>query len=281
MKRKLSFIISSFILLLSYYLYTNWEPGYQAAIKFFTIDKNINFVDLGSVLEIYKKNDQYIIAADSWSKTNKKVYLRQDVNLLFKNGKLIGKTYPWKENADWMINKIKVPLAKDNSIYTLLSLHHAEIHDDEQITSRQSVTSDKLYVTYFQNILEAFKVPQNAREEDTKKKLDEIYRYQRNTILETGIKELNINQSNYEIYDLDTFSLRKNVSKIIPDEQWESVLGRLWEGLYRNYVLDFPEEEIEYFNPPMPWVLLDKSGTHLLVLIQHSDGSFEKLLMQL
>lgn len=244
-------------------------------IQFFPINKRVNFVDLGSDLQIRSKNGGYVVTADSWSKTSEKSYLRQDINLLFQNGNLIKINYPWKQQTNWINSRMEVPLVGD-SIYSLLSYHHAEIHDDGIITSKQSVTTDQLYVIYFQNGWEAFKEPNNARQRDSRDKLTELIISKRSVLLDKGIKELNINRDNYEVYDLDQFSLNKELPKSIPYEKWESVLGGLWEGLYRSFILQYSND----YSSPMPWILVDKSSTHLLVIYQLANGSFEKLILE-
>lgn len=256
------------------------EPKEEAVVKFFPIDEKIDFTDVGSNLEIYKNEDTYNIIAENWSKTNEKVYLRQNINLVFKNGFLIRKSSPWKSQTDWIVDKIEFPLIEDNSIYTVLSYHHAEIHHDEIITSKQAVTIEKLNVIYFENSLEAFKNPKNARQKEALDKLITIYNNRRNELLEKGIKELNINRQNYDIYDLDTFSVA-STSNSKEEEKWQTILGGVWEGLYKFYIHGYSKDDLHYFSPSMPWILIDKNSTHILVIFQRSDGVFEKLLQEL
>ena len=248
-------------------------------IKFFPIDSKVNFIDIGSRLEIYQKDARYRVVGESWGETNEKVYLRQDLNLLFQNGFLVKRSYPWKEQTAWLINKIQIFIDKA-SVYNLISYHHAEIHKNDVITSQQIVTNDRLYAIYFQNNWEFFRDPQNARQKEQQDQINLALTIQRKELLELAIKELNINQGNYEIFDLDTFSLNKE-SRILKDKDWEKILGGVWEGIYREYVLGFSDDELSYFSPPMPWILVDKNATHLLILLQKSNRSFEKLLMEI
>ncbi len=252
----------------------------KSVIQYFPINKEIAFTDVGSTLKLFKKDKEYIIQADSWSKTSEKVYLRQDVNLLFQNGFLIQLSYPWKENTDWIVNKIQEPVEKD-SVYTLLSYHHAEIHQDNGISMNQSVTADKLYVVYFQDTWEAFNEPQNARQKEAMEILNQAYINKRKKLFEKAIKDLNVNQMNYEVYNLDTFSLKEKPSKVITEEQWERILGGLWEGIYRSYLVGITKDELTYFSSPMPWVLIDRNGTHVLVIFQQYNGQFAKLIMEI
>ncbi len=252
---------------------------YSNVIKFFPINNSIYFTEVGSDLEIYEQeNKRYKVVGESWSQTSEKVFLRQDVNLLFQNGFLKGFDYPWEKDTDWIINKIAIPLEMD-SIYSLLSYHHAEIHQNDIITSNQAVTEDKLYVSAIQNTWDAFKVPQNDLQKKQQATLTANYKKVREELLEQGLKQLNINKDNYMIYDLDTFSLKGEESGIINETQWQSVLGGLWEGLYNNYIFSYIKDELKYFSPPMPWILVDKLGTHLLVIYQQANGEFVKLIM--
>lgn len=274
-------LILILLLLFSFSLWYFYNiPDEKTTIQFFPIDERVTYTELGSDLQIYQMNNNYTLVAESWSKTSEKVYLRQDVSLLFRNGFLIKKNYPWKEDTDWLVNRMEDNLRAE-SIYTLLTFHHAEIHQNELITSKQNITSDKLYVVTAQNDLEAFKKPQNEKQQRWMKVIDNVYDEQRNILLENGIKELNINRENYEIYNLDEFSTQIKKSPIISDEQFIIILGNMWEGLYRTYVLGFSEDELRYFSPPMPWVLVDKNGTHILIIYQLANGNYEKLIMEI
>jgi len=252
----------------------------KGVVRYFPLNKEIVFIDLGSDLEIFQKDAGYIIQGESWSKTSKKVYLRQDVNLLFQNGFLIAMTYPWEKQTDWMVNQIQKPL-KSDAVYTLLSYHHAEIHENDQISSSQAVTSDRLYVKYFQDNWDAFHQPQNARQKQMMESMDQMNQDKRKALLDQAMKELNINQINYEIYDLDTFSLQEKASKVISEEQWPIVLGGVWEGLYRSYFVRITKDQLSYFSPPMPWILIDRNGTHLLIVYQQYNGQYSKLIMEI
>lgn len=275
--RRIVILIFLLVFSLSFWFFNKSDDN--ETIQFFPINKRVSFIDLGSDLQIRTRGGEYLITADSWSKTSEKSYLRQDLNLLFQNGSLINIDYPWKQQTDWITSRLEAPLRRDSK-YTLLSYHHAEIHDGEIITSKQAVTSDDLYVISLQNNWEAFRIPSNARQKEQQVKLNELISRQRDSLLGRAVKELNINKGNYDVYDLDKFSLGKERPKSIPDEKWESVLGGVWEGLYRSFVTRFSSGGL-YYSPPMPWILVDKSGTHLLVISQLANGSFEKLILEI
>lgn len=272
-------LILILLLVFSFSLWLFSRADDNATIQFFPINKRVYFVDVGTDLQIGSRGNEYLIIANSWSKTSEKSYLRQDLNLLFQNGNLININYPWKQHTDWITSRLEAPLRTDSK-YTLLSYHHAEIHDGETITSKQAVTTDDLYVISFQNNWEAFKKPINARQKEQQVKLNELISKQRDSLLDKAILELNINRDNYDVYDLDVFSLGIDKPKSITEEKWERVLGGLWEGLYRSFVLKFSSEGL-YYSPPMPWILVDKNGTHLLVITQLANGSFEKLILEI
>lgn len=273
-------VVFVFIFLFSFIVWFFYEePSNNSTIQFFPINQKIVFTDLGSDLQIYQKNSKFVVTADTWSKTSEKVYLRQNVILLFENGYLVNLDFPWKQNTDWLITKIEFDLNKD-ALLTLLSFHHAEIHDDDIITSKQAITSDKKYVFYNKNSWEIFKEPQSEEQRLQKMKLDAAYKKQRELLLEQAIRELNINKSNYEIFDLDVFSLSSKPSKYISEEQMERVIGGIWEGLYRSYILEY-YNKLNQYSPPMPWILVDRNKTHLLVVFQLPNGTFEKLIMDI
>ena len=272
-------LIGVLIIIITFIYLLDTENTTTETIKYFPINQSISFTDLGSKLEVYQKENVPLLVAENWSKTNKMVYLRQDVNLLFQNGKLKAMHYPWKQYTDWIVDQIKDDLSSD-SVYLTLSFHHAEIHEDSIISSQHAVTTSKLYTNQFQGKNEFFKEPNNMRQEDALKKIENKLQQERANLLDQAMIELNINRDNYIIYDLDQFSMMKG-NKVISEEFWPAVLGRLWEGLYRNYVLVFSNEELQHYSPSMPWILVDQNGTHLLVIYQKINTHFEKLIQQL
>lgn len=119
------------------------------SITYFPIDPNSTYIEANTKISdpVSSENEVYQFEVKTQSKLNKSAYLRQDISLLFANGRLVGKMGKWEEQTDTIVNEHLFILA-NNRLLKAVTFHHSEIHYDEQITSVQSMSSDFLYVTH-------------------------------------------------------------------------------------------------------------------------------------
>ena len=236
-------------------------------IKYFPIDEELSFQSVKTKLELLPENnsDSAKITWTCNSITDEVLYLRQDVSLLYKNGKFKGLQSKWEENTTSINLKETFPSNKE-SLYQAISFHHGEIHDDEQIKSIQQMSSDELYVD----------APSTALKEkinqETQNELLQNWDYLANS--------LKIDLDSYVAVPL--IDLNQYNNKSLPSltkEQTDKIIGQLWEGLYKNYIIPLAQNK-ENKNPHyIPLVLFDKQKTHLIVIYE-LFGKKEKLIQQ-
>lgn len=283
MKKAMIYICLCFIGALI--LYIQWEqPKDQTTVKFFPLDQEKRFEDTSTSLTLLSESDQdeYDIQWKTESLVDEPIYLRQDVSLLYSDGQLKGILSKWKESGQNLFQDTNVH-GEDSSHYQAITFHHGELHyPDDNIKSIQDMSKAELYVIDSPlTPLESFETPENTTQKDWKKTLDHATNQQLHYEWNKYINHFQINKSQYEAIPLT--SLPDYETKPFPSlsaDQTLQVIGQLWEGLYKNYVLEFTSNKDEPSRSYVPLVLAEKKGTHLLVLFENSKGEKEKLIQR-
>jgi hypothetical protein len=82
--------------------------------------------------------------------------------------------------------------------------------------------------------------------------------------------------SNYQAYPLSEFNeLSKDSLPGFTKTESATIVGNLWEGLYKNYILGIRKAEGAIENPKgstLPLILIATDQTHLLVLTETALG---------
>ncbi|WP_141431590.1 hypothetical protein [Bacillus sp. 03113] len=251
----------------------------EESIIFFPIDSSISFkltkTDL-SLPERTNTNDYSFL----WKVTSileQKAYLRQDISLLYKNGRLISKMGKWEQNTDTIVQDKSVQ-SQESGQYMAISFHHAELHpENEQIFSAQQISEDLLYVIDSSfSPFSAFHQPKKKEEKEWKHILDQITNQDLAYSWQKGIETYHINKENYFFIPLSKLINYQNFPlPSFSKEKTDQIIGQLWEGLYKNYFLGIQKKNGSFIDPvgsKMPLILLSKDRTHLLVLFEASDG---------
>lgn len=260
----------------------------RESLTYFPIDPSLSFLTAETKLRLQseKENGEYEVIWETVSETDKKVYLRQDVSILFRGGFLVDSMYEWKENTA-TLEQSKYDKGKDSTLYQTISLHHAENHiKDNIIKSAQTMTSNKLYIIDSSfSPLESFQVPINKEQNEWKKIIDHVISENIMNSWDQLIKNFNINKEAYyelSLFDLETFNT--NPLPGVSQEKTQKIIGQLWEGLYKNYLLGIKRSQDEVISPigsKVPLILVSKDLTHLYVLIEGKGGERIKLIQQL
>ncbi|MBM7660845.1 hypothetical protein JOC85_001617 [Bacillus mesophilus] len=272
-------------LTLTKFLYSNEA---RESLTYFPIDPTLAFLSAETKLTLLneKDSDEYIVEWESYSETDKKVYLRQDISFLYIDGVLMDSMSEWKEEVSLLENKKKLK-GEDSSLLQSISLHHAEVHlQDDQIKSAQKMTSDHLYIIDSSfSPLESFRIPENKEHEEWKKILDHVIGQHLHYSWNELLTHFNLNRQQY--HELTILDLVKYNEKSLPglDERTsQKVMGQLWEGLYKNYLLGIklsPNETISPIGSKIPLILLSKDGTHIYILIEGKNGEKIKLVQEI
>lgn len=257
----------------------------QSVIKFFPLDETKGFEETSSTLTLLSESDkdEYDLQWKTTSVLGEPVYLRQDVSLLFLNGRLKGILSKWKESGQNLFLD-KIVHGEDSGHYQTVTFHHGEIHYPyDEIKSIQDMSAAELYVIDSpMTPLESFEIPQNASQQEWKRKLDHTTTQQLIYHWNQLIQYFKIPKAQYELIPLT--NLPDYETKPFPQltaDQTQQVIGQLWEGLYRSYVLNVtgePEQKTTSINSYVPLVLADKDGKHLIVLYEDASGTKQKLL---
>ncbi|CDQ17997.1 hypothetical protein SAMN05192559_102266 [Halobacillus karajensis] len=269
------------ILIASYTYYFKEE----AVIKYFPLDEGSGFKSFGTSLNFASQedDDEYEISWNMGSESNKSMYLRQDVSLLYVNGRLKGVVSKWEENTA-EIEKETSLHGEDSQKYQAISFHHGEIHKGKDpIKSIQATSKDELYVIDSPHTKRtAFKKPSNEEEKEWKKRLDHSIRQQLEVQWEELITNYGINKDAYTLVPLT--KLADYEEQPLPgtkEEDSERIKGQLWEGLYKNYVLGISDTKSSHpIQSYIPLILFDKKGEHLIVLYEDDTGKKHRLIQR-
>lgn len=271
-----------------YFLNHLFVRDVRESIIFFPLSENVTFTETSTTLSLIgkKNSNEHILEWDVHSETSEEIYLRQDISLLYVDGELKETLAEWEDKSQKLAQYEKVT-GKDSSHYQAVSFHYGEIHENEQnIRSVQKMSSDHLYVidSSFQP-LTSFREPQTKDEKEWKEILDHIkhqhleYRWRR------LIDYFQINESNY--YKLPLTNLPFYNEKALNNltiEETQVMIGRLWEGLYKQYFLGLKQKDGSIEDPigsSLPLILLSKDKSHLIVLIEGKSGYPYQLYQQL
>lgn len=244
----------------------------KPAITYFPIDQDTTFSTAKTSLSLIteKGNDNYKLLWQTNSTTDIPVYLRQDVSLLFDNGRLRSALTKWVQDTDTIQLKEMLQL-EDSSLYQSISFHHGEIHKSrDEIKSIQKMSSDYLYVIDSPTTpLVSFKTAKSNYEREWKDLLDRTSKQQLLYHWNTLLNHFQIDKEKYLAVPLT--SLDKYQNEPLPSlsqAQTNKIIGQLWEGLYKNYVIPIVKTEKEVVDSYIPLILFDKENKHLLVLFE-------------
>ena len=283
MRRALLIIISCHVV--AFILIFGFQSNKElSVVKFFPLDDMKRFQETSTTLTLLSESDEdeYDIQWKTSSTLEEPVYLRQDVSLLYMDGRLKGILSNWKENGQNLFQEKNIH-GEDSSHYQAVTFHHGEIHyPDDKIKSIQDMSQAELYVIDSPlTPLESFTTPQNQSHEDWRRKLDHATEQQLNYQWNQLIEHYQIPKEQYEIIPLT--DLPDYETKPFPKltaEQTQQVIGLLWEGLYKNYLLPFTgqsQPDQTDINSYVPLVLVDRDGKHLLVLFEDADRKKQRL----
>ncbi|MBU5213419.1 hypothetical protein [Heyndrickxia oleronia] len=286
-KQKIGWVIL-LITILIFVLKVTLSPVKETII-FFPLHKEAQFIKAESQLNVttskispYKYNLTYHL----YSELDRSAYLRQDIGLLYRNGKLatiIG-LKNWKQ---YSANLNQNDLIKDNdtAFYQAISYHYGEIQENSNITSVQTMSMDSLYVikSKYSQTFNSFHIPQSELEKEWQDTLKPYIDNQLNAIWNKGMNELDINRHQYNlVIPLTELSTYKH--KPLPGftkRKSEEMIGKLWEGIYKNYLFGIKTEEgtsISPYGSTIPLLLFNRDKTEILVLIITKD--FQPIILK-
>ncbi|WLR43941.1 hypothetical protein LC087_07475 [Bacillus carboniphilus] len=279
-------LIAVFISVITTMLLIN-QTRVKESIIFFPLSSEVIFSKAYTAIdEITQTNNEYLLQWEIYSETSEDVFLRQDVSLLFENGKLVDVFFDWEEHSS-KLNQSKKIKGEDSSHYTSITFHYGEIHlEDNSIKSVQTMSSDQLYVIHspFSDI-QSFKSPRTDEEKEWQTILDRISNQQQEYQWKRLIEHFKINEEKYNKQSLTSiYQLNNQSLEHYSLEETQKILGHLWEGLYKNYVLGLKKQDDSIEGPigsSVPLILFAKDHSHLQILIQGKSGEKYQFIQSL
>lgn len=270
-------------MLLLLLLFIILNDGTEEAITYFPPDPSIQFSEAKTELKVGQATgaDQYKMHWKTASCLEEEVYLRQDVTLLYMDGQLKALRGLWKEHE----KDISLDMTfeeSDSSLFKAITFHHGEIHyPNEEIKSIQKITSDFLYVVDSPHTpLMSFRDPASQEQKEWKETIDHATSQQLHYVWKEWIDKKGIDTDRYDLYrltDLDQFE-QQPIDGLTPETS-DRVIGQLWEGLYKNYILPLANDENHH--TVMPLILIDKQRSHLMVLFSKDNDQIETLYQKI
>ncbi len=276
------------ILAISIFIQWMYSPTARESIIFFPIDKDAEYESANTqlILDPKKQNDTYTVQWKISSKLNNPAYLRQDIGFVFFNGRLKGKMNEWEQNTDQIVEEMTLE-GKESSLLQAISYHYSEIHPSEnEFTSAQKITDDRLYVIDSNfSPLNSFREPSSSQEEEWRQILDKVTNQQLQYWWEKALNTYNLSKEKYKIIPLTQLPSYENKPILgYSQNEWEHVLGNLWEGLYKNYFLGIKKENgtvVESIDSTIPLILFDNERKYLHVLTITKNGETVLLKQQI
>jgi hypothetical protein len=283
MKWKLSIYTLIIILVIAIFYQPFMKKESRESITFFPLDDSFSFVKADtSILFLNGTPAAYDLSWVVESESSSRVYLRQDISMLFQDGIFKSKMTEWKTSAK-SVEMNKNISGDSNALYEAVTFHQGEIHvDEEKYRSLQKMSHDVLYTALLSGNYRGFKKPKTATERIVKNESDERTNKFLQKTLREAIAYYHINRDNYVVISLP--SLADYNDKPLPgfsQGKSQEIIGKLWEGLYKNYFLDVTTntgKKIDPIGSSMPFILLSRDRTHLFVLFQTASGEHIQLL---
>ena len=181
-------------------------------------------------------------------------YLRQDVSLLYVNGQFKGVLNKWKQDQENMNMEQTFDIQHD-ALLQSISFHYGELHNhSDDITSIQKMTSDNLHL-----------FPDEQKEATSLTLIDE----QLQDHWQKLMKHYEMTPTDYEIIPLtDLIQYEETALQGQTMEATQKIVGQLWEGLYKNYIVPLSTSKDEIPIHWMPVILIAKDNSHLIVLFE-------------
>jgi hypothetical protein len=252
------------LLILTFVFYQHTNPQVQESITYFPIDPNVTFKTAETTLTLMNQQANTILWKEH-SILDRKAYLRQDAALLYANGRLLEGLWNWKQHTAVLEQEKKITMDQSTFLQAI-TFHHAELHDKEdQISSSQTMSSSQLYF-----------ITTPADEVNIKKQLDQQTERMLQLSWNKGLRHFSINLKNYQAFPLSQFNEQaKDALPGFTKSETAAVVGNLWEGLYKNYLLGIKKADGSSESSKgstLPLILVASDKTHLLVLTETASG---------
>ena len=276
-------IVITFALTVAFLLFIIFNRAATPVITYFPHDPDLVYLIAETNISVRDQEDKdtYLVEWSSRSSLDKPVYLRQDVSLLFIDGKWKGTNSVWREKEKNIELSSNVQMNM-GSLIQAITFHHGEVHypSDEIYSVLQMSASNLFVMDSSQQKLETFSRPMTKRQKEWGKTvIQSIDKYLQST-WKDWIDDKGINLEEYHMIPLvDLIQFQETNIDSLTKEQTDKIIGQLWEGLYKNYIIPMLHEQWKT-SSAMPVILFSKDHTHLLVLFEDGNKEIQLLRQQ-
>lgn len=276
----------AFLLTLYTFPFTLDKPTKETII-FFPLDRTAAFSKATTTLQAQpeKPHGSYSLLWKVSSSLTETAYLRQDISLLFADGRLIGTLSKWKENSQTLLQE-KNSKQTDSHFFQAISFHYGELHRGQTITSAQKMSGDYLYVVASSyEPFTSFRRGKTATEKEWQRVLTktttDFLQYNVKTMLDNLAIPI---EDYYHFYLPELLVYNEQPFPGLSQAKTQTIIGNLWEGLYKNYFLGIKQKDGTVASPigsTIPLLLISKDYSHLLVLTKMKNGETVQLMQQI
>ena len=251
----------------------------EDSIIYFPINPTVDFPAAYTKLQLKsgKIHQAYHVSWEIQSFLSQKAYLRQDISLLYVNGRLRGTLNKWKEQTQ----KITVHdeyIGNGPAFLQAISFHYAELHHHKnEITSAQEMSADQLFIIdSAQSPLLSFRMPNHSIESEWNKTLTGYTNSLLKSVAAAAFQKYHLQPNDFiqiPLTDLAAYSHMKLPNFSL--SQSKTIIGRLWEGLYKHYFLGIKKENGTMEDPidsTVPLILLSKTKNVLYIVFETKSG---------
>jgi len=268
--KKQAFNYISFFLVIVFMIILLFNQRSIQTITFFPIDEDTAFDQATTSLSLEAHEQDKPLKWKTHSKSDRISYLRQDVSLLFGNGKLKGVKSQWVDHAD-IINMEERLTSNKNILWEAISFHYGELQNaGTDITSVQDMSYDYLYIIPSSNRgLIAFQKPLVPYKQRAQKDIDLMVKGNLLNHWHKLATHFNVSLENYQLIPFtNLFKYSHTPLPNMTTSETNRIIGQLWEGVYKNYIVTATKTKNMQLTGLEPIVLLDKNQTHILVLFE-------------
>ncbi len=267
---------------------TYTDAKVQTTLQFFPFNAAAKFNETNTSLTLKepdKNKDKYEVILNVSSVLDRKAYLRQDMSLLFQNGRLVDLLKSWKRDTSSMDQTLTIE-GHESSLFEAVTIHYAEIHEDDNPKSTYKTTDATQYVISSRfGPIKSFQTPENEEQKDWAFTLKSVANSRLTKVLDRYIDKTQIDLSDYTVMPITQLTNKKDeLLAEYGDEEQRAIIEKLWEALYSIYVTGIKKQDgtiIDPIDSTIPLILREKQSSRLILLIQDKTGNLHEFYQQL
>ncbi|WP_409301679.1 hypothetical protein [Peribacillus sp. SCS-155] len=257
----------SFTVFFLYLIYLKTIEPTRETVMFFPIDTEVEFNEATTKINVIKDEQSgYSLYWRVRSLLDRKAYLRQDLSILYKNGRMAGLLKDWHQYST-QVDQEKSIHERQSSIFKAISFHYAELHPSSEIyKSAHEMTADHLYVIASPfSKFQSFQRPSTKEQKEWKLTLDNVTSSLQAETLEAVSAAYRIDTSMYRVFPLTSLNETKGeIFKHFSPSLQQELMSKLWEGIYKNYILGITINKGPAAQSPI-------GSTEPLLLVRHDN----------